>query len=98
MIENDRVLFLPAEVRNRAEVVVIKKVTRQARAAIAIERSVNKFRRQVDERGGKLRQVQQRAAVNSGTKLLPQGINQSVDPTVGLSAVNPRRDMSTRFD
>src|ERR1043166_7032375 len=98
MIEHDRVLFLPTKMRNRVEVVVVKKMTRQFRAAVAaIERSIDQLGRQVDKRRGKLRQVQQCPPINSRTEFFSQRIDEARNPFVILSAINPGGNLSAAF-
>src|SRR5215211_2676848 len=100
MIENDRVLLTPAKRSNRFQVVVIKKVLRRElceRRVVAIQWPIHKLRCEKKTRCRNLREVKQRALVYARRDSFTHRIYKARDPLVVLGAIDPRRQVPTRF-
>src|SRR5687768_16368838 len=99
MIEDDHVLFAPAKARNRAEIVSIKQVPGNIRAALGSNQwAINQFRCCINDDGWQFRQVKQSTSIHARCEMLPQRTYQGRYPTVILSAIHPNRKVSSRLD
>src|SRR6185295_3732762 len=96
---NDRVLFPPTKLRNRIQIVVVKKMFCNAGTTVgAVQWAVDQFGQQVEQRRWRLREMQKEPAIDTRAELFAQRIDEARNPFVVLRAVNPGRNVSSHLN